>query len=284
VLDPAPLPEDSGIAESRLVPGRLYHANDSHNGPFFFVSDMHAGHLQKVRVEGLSNIDDEDIAVGPCKEHSSCLFIGDIGDNRTNRKTIDVWIVEEQRDYGPSVTPLRHISMVYPDHPHDAEGLGVHPNGDLYVLTKDASYARQRALPARLFKLTHEDWQRGGNESRALTPVGEIDFSVLASDADFLARLPTALDIAPDGTRFIVLTYGDAYEFGVDLAHDRLKPTQALVEGKDYVRIRLQRLEQQECIAYLGKGGSFVYTGEAPLHLAVPLMRVDCSEPKEVSP
>jgi len=38
-LDPQFLTEESGVAASRLYPDRLYHNNDSGDGPFFYITD-----------------------------------------------------------------------------------------------------------------------------------------------------------------------------------------------------------------------------------------------------
>ena len=145
--------EASGIAVSRKYPGRLYHVNDSGGGPYFYLTDMKGAGTQRVKIEGLiydRSSDYEDLGLGRCGLNKSCLFIADIGDNREKREYARLILVEEKEDYASSVTPVSVIKLVYPDRAHNAEGLAVHPNGDVYVLTKEENLDKLEAYPSRL--------------------------------------------------------------------------------------------------------------------------------------
>ncbi|MDQ3396867.1 MAG: hypothetical protein M3511_03705 [Deinococcota bacterium] len=275
-LDTAKLPEASGVATSRTFPGRLYHVNDSGDGPFFYMTDLHGGNTETVRIEGFDakDADVEALGIGPCRV-GSCLFIGDIGDNHSTRESVRVLVVEEKRDYGGAVRPLQALTLIYPDGPHDAEGMAVHPNGDLYIVTKER-LPELRVSPVKLFRLERDGWEGGGDEAHTLSLVSEIDFRrLITSPLDVLSLVPTALDIAPDGSRVLILTYGNAYEFYTDLATSSIGATAELKAGYDYATITLRRLPQQESISYLPDGRSFIYTTESRGGKA-ELVRVDC--------
>src|SRR5690349_18401504 len=86
-LDPAFLPEASGIAVSRQYEDRYYHINDSGDGAAFYVTDSAGQKTRKVAIRGYKPQDTEDLALGPCDGGGdTCLFVGDIGDNAQKRE------------------------------------------------------------------------------------------------------------------------------------------------------------------------------------------------------
>lgn len=275
-LDPKLLREASGLAASRQFADRLYHVNDSGNGPFVFVTDLSGGELRAIRVDGLeSSSDVEDLALGPCFADRSCLFLADIGDNRAARTKLAIFLVEEREDFGERVPITRRIEIAYPDGARDAEGFAVHPNGDLYVLTKKADYRRGHAFPARLFRLARERWDGGEKGVHQLEPWGEIDLPALADGGDVFSKLATAMDIRPDARTLLILTYRDAFELLVDVSAGPLASTRQLIEEDRIRRIALTRLPQQESAGYLSTGSSILYTSER-VTWPTSLMRVDC--------
>lgn len=277
-LDPAIIREASGLAESRQFTDRLYHSNDSGDGPFFYLTDMQGKHTQRVRIAGFNALgaDVEALSVGPCPPHISCLFVGNIGDNHRNRQAIAVFVIAEKQAYAESVVPEHQLTLHYPDGPHDAEGLAVHPNGDIYILTKEIDRQNRQALPAKIFRVPASQWQHQPAAPHIMTLVGEIDLPGLALFyAAPWGALATGFDIAPNGKTFLVLTYEHAWEFQVDLATQALKLAQPLKQGIDYRRIALTRLPQQEAIAYVSGRNSFLYSTESR-GTPAQLMRVDC--------
>jgi len=281
-LDHTIIPEASGMAASRKFPNRLYHINDSGGGPFFYITDLRGNHTQSVRIKGFdaSHADFEDLSLGPCSPDKSCLFIGDIGDNHTARETIQILVIEEKGEYAGSVVPLHRVTLTYPDRPHDAEGMAVHPNGDIYILTKEVEFEQKQTLrqtfPAKLFKLEREKWGNSQGRVQTLILVGEIDFPYLAAfPSDPPGHLVTAFDIAPDGATFLALTYQHAFEFRLDLALSSLKSARELKEGEHYQLIKLKLLPQQESLTYLPGAKSFIYDSEF-LWKKVEIIRVDC--------
>jgi hypothetical protein len=268
-LDASVLPEASGLAVSRRFADRVYHINDSGNGPYFFVSDSTGRGLQRIRIDGLGTTrsDFEDLAVGPCGA-STCLVIGDIGDNRHRRSTVRLVWIEERKHFGMAVRPRRIVSVAYPDGPRDAEAVGVHPNGDVFVLSKGVD--GWFSVP-KLFRLPRSAIEARDTGTRRFEYVGPLSLAGFGADSSFFGTSVTAFDIAPDGSRFLVLTYRDAFEFHADLSR-------GAPEGDGHrCRIALRALPQQEAVAYLPNGCGFLYDSEHRAGEPVELVRVDCA-------
>ena len=139
--------------------------------------------------------------------------------------------------------------------------MAVHPNGDLYLLSKSWRVYLLLPAPARLYKISHERIRAAPDaEPQTLTFVGELDLSKLSGTT--LGSVATSMDIAPDGSAFLVLTYRDVLEFYTDLSSEPLKASGEMVEGEDYAVLNAAQLPQQEAIAYLPNGRDFIYTSE----------------------
>jgi hypothetical protein len=143
---PGSLVEASGIVASRAHPGILYSHNDSGDTARVIAFDEKGTFLAQLDVTGATATDWEDIAVGPCPA-GSCIYVGDIGDNATNRATKTVYrfpepaLVPGQATGTINVTGVQAFPFTYPVGPdlfHNAETLLVHPiTGELYVVTKE---------------------------------------------------------------------------------------------------------------------------------------------------
>ncbi len=272
-----------GEVSSRF-PGRAYHINDSGDTARFFLSDLAGGLVQTVTIEGFEPRDTEDMTLGDCGPDRSCLFIADFGDNNAVREEVRIVIIEELETFGASVEPLDIVRFQYPGGPTDAESIAIHPSGDLVIITKEVDFSARSAHPSRVFKLSKDQWQNANGAMQTATLVGTLDFAALTTDP-FSGRVPTAMDIASDGSRFLVLSYVDAYEFYFDLLDGELKPTAEMVSGVDYREIDIELLEQQEAVAYLPGSDAFLYDTEFVTQRAVAgppvagrarVMRVDC--------
>jgi len=276
-LDVAILPEASGVAASHRFSNRLYHINDSGNGSFFFITDLQGTRLQSVRIESSSfshdhnhaKTDFEDISVGPCFVGETCLFVADIGDNfgladSAIRKTIEILIIRERAFFPSSLEADLELKLVYPDGPHNAEGFAVHPNGDIYILTKEIDYFTWTAFPAQLFFLPRYEWEESQSSVHQLMKVGELNLPKLVPPhASLWGQVVTGFDIHPNGENFLVLTYDFAFEIFGDPSRHLLIKEGELQEGRDYRFIPLHTLPQQEGITYLPGGKSFIYHTES---------------------
>ena len=129
----AGLAEASGLASSRRVPGRLWTHNDS-GQPILFALDNRGAVTGQVQVSGATVEDWEGIAVGPCGS-GSCVYIGDIGDNKAGRKRITIYRVPEPERPGGTAAVSDVFHATYPDGAHDAEAL-FFADGRLYIVTK----------------------------------------------------------------------------------------------------------------------------------------------------
>jgi hypothetical protein len=274
-LLPKEIDEASGLAISRKFPDRLYHINDSDRMGRFFVSDLMGRNTRTVSVAGFQPKDTEDLAIAPCGRTTDCLFIGDIGDNDRVRKEIEIHVIEERAEF-PAEVPIRNrVRVRYPDGLHDAESMAVHPDGDIYILTKNLTLDGFRPVvgTAGVYRLKQDQWRNSTSAIQNLELVMTLDFAKLLPKSLLGGRLPTAMDISPDGKRFLVLTYQDAVEFFVDLSVPARPDTWK--DNQTYRRIPLQVLAQQEAISFTPGGKGLIYTteGKAP---NAPIIQMRC--------
>jgi len=263
-----PIDEDSGLAISRKFPDRLYHVNDSGDIGRFFVTDFAGRNTRVVHVKGFQPKDPEDLGFGACGPGVDCLFIGDIGDNSRKRGSIDLAIIEERETFPPLVEPKYKVKVRYPDGAHDAEAFAVHPDGSVFILTKGG-------IP-QLYRLRQDQWMNDGGKAQVLERVAALDLEKLGGPAAAMdGRLPTSMDISPDGKRVLVLTYRNVFELFFDLSQP-LPPLASWKAGLNFRRIDVEVLPQQEAIAYTPDGRSFIYDTEKPDRGPAQIMRSDC--------
>ncbi len=268
-LDTALINEASGLAASRQFPGQLYHNNDSGDSGRFFVTDLAGANTRVVNVRDFTPADVEDIAVGPCPE-AACLYLGDIGDNFRRRADITFVILREKQRFSRTETALRRITARYPDGAHDAEAFAIHPNGDLYLITKPIDFGERRVDPAQVFRLTAAQLSAGG--AQTFEQIGEIDLPWLLWEQRAAGQLATGFDIAPDGTRAALVTYTVVVEFALD-ATQPWKPSRTWRLDTDYRVLTFPRLPQAEAVTYTADGNALLIDtefnqafGQAPLY------------------
>jgi hypothetical protein len=267
-LDPALINEASGLAISRDH-DRLYHVNDSGDGPRFFITQKDGTQTKSVSVKDFKPFDVEELALGPCPGATgTCLVLGDIGDNRLKRKFVELVFIREQGNFGDEVTPLARLQFEYPDRPHDAEAMAIMPSGDLIVMTKEARGGEARA--AHLFRVSSEALARalsnGGSKPVRFEKYGELSVPEIMKDKGF-GGLVTGMSVTSDGTRFAVLTYDRAIEVAFDLQSGPLPKTSELETAGKISIVNLVRLPQQEAIAYDSNDRDLVYTTEVVTRL-----------------
>jgi len=261
-LDTSMVDESSGIAVSRVVPDRLYHINDSGDGGYFYVSNFQGQNVQRVRVSGFSPTDAEDMAYGSVGG-KNYVMIGDIGDNGESRSSLTLVVIEEQATFGTTVTPAFKVAFRYPDGAHNAEAMALHPNGDLYIMTKEST--------SRIYRLTAAQWQNTTGQVQTLEFIGTFS---LASQTD--SSSITSMDFSADGSRLLILTYDGAMELETRTVNGKLDFSQyGRTGGPAHKVIPLTVLPQQESISYLPNGRDFLYTTEYVGGAAVPILEVD---------
>jgi len=150
--------ELSGLVLSPTRRGVLWSHNDSGDRARLFALRTDGSLIASLDVPGARAVDWEDIAVGP----DDTLLVGDIGDNRASRASIDVWRVKEPRlgDRPATTAPATRLSLKYPDGAHDAETLiADRRTGEVVVVTKRVDgrsgvYAASVTAPETLRKVT----------------------------------------------------------------------------------------------------------------------------------
>jgi hypothetical protein len=198
------LNELSGIVESRAQPGVYFVHNDSGDTARFFALDGDGALRGTYALDGVTAVDWEDIAVGPCPA-GTCVYLGDIGDNGASRAGYAVYRVT-QPVVGPGaaarhVVAWERLAFVYPDGSHNAESLLVRPDtGDLYVITKVS------AGSSEVYR-----FPRPATAGAAVT-LEHVGALALPGTGD---RLVTGADVHPCARRLLVRTYTRLWEFAV---------------------------------------------------------------------
>ncbi|HTE46579.1 MAG TPA: hypothetical protein VK636_15105 [Gemmatimonadaceae bacterium] len=216
---PPDLVENSAAAMSQTQSGVLFTINDSGNDPLLFAVDTLGASRGVWRVTGATNVDWESAAIAPCgatsgKTRTSCVYIGDTGDNGAKYPTRTIYRVVE-----PTVSPTRGAVRAdalvyrYADGPHDVEAMYVAPNGEIVLITKrPLTGAAGQSRPALIFRLPAAAWT-----DRALAVATLVDSLPIIPGSSPL-RLITDAALAPDGRHLAVRTYTQVYIFATDSA------------------------------------------------------------------
>lgn len=248
--------ESSGLAASRRTPGVYWTHNDSGDGPYLYATDRKGRSLATFRVTGAKSVDWEDIAAGPGTGDSATLYIGDIGDNNRSRKDTAVYRVWEPAvdlnktgQTGQTMLAERY-PYVYPDGPHDAETLLVHPKtGEIFIVIKvDSGLSGVYKFPMPLTR----------DRTATLEKVATVTFTnPLRFRGRNVGKLATGGDISPDGTKIAIRTYTDAFEWTI-------KPGQSVADalkGKPHPVV-VPWIGQFESLCYSPDGKALLTTSE----------------------
>lgn len=186
--------ELSGLVVSRTQPGVLWAHNDSGDRPRVFALRRDGTMLADLAVPGARAIDWEDIAL-----RGSDLYIGDIGDNDRQRRSIDVYRVVEPRVPATVATATAtatatRLRLRYVDAPHNAETLLVDPrSGDLAVVTKEL------------------DGRSGVYVATAASPAVATTLRLAARLTLGAGGLATGGDVSADGSVIAIRTYDSLF-------------------------------------------------------------------------
>ena len=92
--------EASGIASSRFNQNILWTHNDSGDENRIFAMDINGNHVGEFLLNNIENRDWEDIAIGPGPmEGVDYIFVGDIGDNRSENDVKHIYRFLEPQVY-----------------------------------------------------------------------------------------------------------------------------------------------------------------------------------------
>ncbi|MBT3983025.1 MAG: hypothetical protein HOE90_16845 [Bacteriovoracaceae bacterium] len=281
--------EASGVASSKAKPGFLYHINDHGDGNKVFITNQKGKKTKVINISGKNFKDQEDLATGPCPG-GSCLFIADTGNNALKRKVLNIIILKETSELvdlkkdSETVAPLGVIKFKYPKKGrHDSETLMVHPNGDIYIVTK-VENAKRTYLPSQIYRIKKKVWHdyiakapaTAKKKKKKIKPelVGYVNLPEFYNPKKPRNHLITSGDISPDGKKVLLLTYGFVIEINLDLS----KATQIKIDKNNrklFNIINIKALRHQEAITFSENGSSFLYNTEAGKKKA-RIMKVTC--------
>ncbi|MDG2040676.1 MAG: hypothetical protein P8J30_09360 [Ilumatobacter sp.] len=213
VVEMGPMPpelrESSGLGASRTYPGVFWTHNDSGDEPRLYALDADAALLATIEVIGADARDWEAMTLGRCPTVSdrSCLYVADMGDNRSVRESVALYIVEEPDPFGgdAEVPLVGTVPFVYPDGPHDAEGLAITAVGDVIVVTKEREEA------ARLFEIPAVDIQTAISTEGMLTLGASLQLPIGPDPR--AGRIATGAALSAAGDVLAVRTYSEIYRF-----------------------------------------------------------------------
>lgn len=252
--------ESSGIAPSHRNPGLYWTHNDSGSPAQLFLFDAAGRDRGTYSVTGSTNRDWEDIAVGPGPEKNKWyVYIGDIGDNGRKRKEVVVYRLPEPASGGGATETPTPIRLRYPDGPHDAETLIVHPRtSDIYIVSKAHLGDPETAV------------YKGGPALKYKGPITMIKVAVLQLppqlELALIAGRITGGDVTSDGKRVVLCDYLSAYE--AELPQGKAFDA---VWSQPWHEIDAGRRWQGEGVCYRLDGRALLFTSEGH---PCPLWRV----------
>lgn len=215
-LSTSTLDEVSGMAASHRFVGTLWVHNDGGNSAAVQAIDQEGQSLGSWSVLGAQNRDWEDLAAGPCTAEGqpcTCLYLADVGDNDSERDEVLVYRVPEPdvdaASSGGQITEREELWFVYPDGPHDAEAVLVHPvTGEVLVATK-AGVGETLTGVFAFPDVPPEPRPQG--DPVTLELVTWLDLSDLNAQQDAV----TGGAVSPRGRRIVLRTDADALIFEV---------------------------------------------------------------------
>ncbi|OZV79275.1 hypothetical protein CA850_17895 [Micromonospora echinospora] len=175
---------------------------DSHKRIFFLNAECEV--TKNVRYSGQGPLDPEDLALSPDGE---TLWIADIGDNAKQRERVALWTMPVDGSEQPELH-----RVAYPERkPHDAEALLIGDDGKPLIITKTLSGKAEIFTPTAALK-------KNNAEPVPMQKVGEIALPKTTTPNVFHGPGRIAITGAarsPDGSRVVLRTYADAFEYDV---------------------------------------------------------------------
>lgn len=230
--------QSSGLAFGWENEDTLWTINSDSTKPMLFAMNKQGTHRGEFHIEGEA-VDWEDMAAFRM-DRDSGIVIADIGDERRQRKSYTLYMLEEPAlkkvKLGKKVElRAKEYKFTYEGGPQHCASIGVDPKAGVILLVTQTTEPT-----ATVFELKMPD-----RRSR-----GELTASKVAT-----IGIPTvtAMDISPDGSRAVLLTYGDAYEY---TRTDDQTWADAL-KGKPRI-IRMPHRRKGESICY-GRDGKTLY-------------------------
>ncbi|WP_460494535.1 SdiA-regulated/phytase-like domain-containing protein [Dactylosporangium cerinum] len=213
-------------------------------------------------------LDPEDLAV----DKNGTLWIADIGDNTeaaggsaSARPTVAVWNLPQ----GAKAPVINRLA--YPDgKKRDAEALLLSGDGTPIIITKD---------PVGEIWVPEGPLQPNTTKGVKLKQVGTFapQETKTANPLAFLGwKAITGAASSPDGTRVVIRTYSDAYEFDVQGG----EVVKAITSGKPRIT-PLPNEARGEAITYSTDGKQYITASDVPSDVRAPILKYT---PQNVTP
>jgi hypothetical protein len=258
------LPEISGIVDSRANPDTFWVHNDKGNASNFYAISHSGSRLGTFPLAGAPLGDWEDIAIGAKPGGGNYLYLGDIGDNNSNRPFITVYRTDEPQSTVGATIPAGNFTALhlqYPGGPRDAESLFVDPlSGDMFVITKRTAIPEIYSVPSSAFD--------NPGETVTLTALGNLGGAL---------RSPTAADISPDG-RFILVRSSNTFYKGYLFERGAGQSVADALHGPG-IEFTLGAERQGEAIGWAADGASFYTSSESDDQPTSPIYSYAFSAP-----
>ena len=251
--------ECSGMATSNHQEDRYWVHNDSgHSATLYRLGPTGKTELE-LELEGVKNIDFEDIASFQL-DGRPLLAVADVGDNRKQRKQVQVYLLEEPKASVGSpkmrISPLATLRFSYGDgNSHNCEAIGYLPSSkQLLLCTKLNSREVLEGQQAKMFSL---DVLLDATGSLTARPVGTVPGGMI-----------TGMDISRDGKQAVIRNYLDARLYSID--SDRLQKSFS-IDASGRLPLPLQRQGESICFSADGKKIIVTSEGKNPDIFEIPL-------------
>ncbi len=240
-IAPGKIDEASGIAVSKLNPGKIWVEQDSGNPPEISAIDTNGNFVKKILIKGITNRDWEDMALAPGPEAGkNYIYLAETGDNNQKDSSYAFYRFVEPSVTSDMVATADKLSFKYPDGSHDAEAFFVNPSTkDIYIITKRDSQSRVYRLP----------YPQDISSTIIATYVGALPFSGATSSA-----------ISTDGTEIMIKTYAAIYYWKKNGGE---APETTLMRSA--TKLGYQMEQQGEAITFDESNSGFYTLSEKPL-------------------
>jgi hypothetical protein len=240
-INPGKIDEASGIAISKLNPGKIWVEQDSGNPPELNAVDTNGNFVKKIPIDGVTNRDWEDMALAPGPEAGkNYIYLAETGDNNQKDSSYAFYRFPEPLISADNISGVDKLSFKYPDGSHDAEGFFVNPSTkDIYIITKRDSQSRVYRLP----------YPQSISTTTIATYVGALPFSGTTSAA-----------ISADGSELMIKTYAAIYYWK---RNGNETPETTLT--KEPTKLGYQMEQQGEAITFDEDNSGFYTLSEKPL-------------------
>ncbi len=187
-----------------LPDGKFITLNDSGNESYLFVFNLEGKVVHKCLIENAPNVDWEAMAF----DGDNRLFIGDIGNNKNNRKNLAIYEVVLDKVLNENSTTAKKFSFSYPDQKafppekpelyYDAEGM-VYKNDSIFIFTKNRTVPFDGVVKVYAVPLLET--------ATEAIPYPDLNLPATSWLED------SVTDAFLDGNRIFLLTYSKIYVF-----------------------------------------------------------------------